>query len=132
MKSQRKVIDRCAVARATSFAARRVSDYIKLGKNLEADSDRVERLRGSECKVCFYVSGRIGGAALTSSQCGICDKEVHSGNTNIDAICKDCAKRNKLCAHCGADLELRRSRRDFKFLETVAPTNTALGPDWRR
>lgn len=122
MRHSRRKLDCYAVQFETSMRSSHLRDFLKSATAASFDEDRVERLKRSECRVCFYLSGRIGGAAMTSTQCGICDKVTTYGNTNTDVLCTDCAKKHKLCRHCGADVELRPSRRDFKFLDEIKPT----------
>jgi len=74
-----------------------------------ADPDRENRIENQECVLCHYDS-KIGGAAMTQSTCGICETETHSSNTNIDRLCKECAKNHRLCKHCGADIEYKNRR----------------------
>lgn len=80
-----------------------------LNKILE-DPERESRLENQECVLCHYDS-KVGGAAMTSSTCGLCETEIHSGNTNIDKLCKECAVKHKLCKHCGADIEYKNRKK---------------------
>ena len=57
-------------------------------KRVIEDLDRKERLKKQECQVCYYGS-RIGGAAMTTSECGVCGQEMLFGNTNTDILCID-------------------------------------------
>lgn len=70
------------------------------------DTKSAERKDALECRMCFYDS-KIGGAAMTNSNCVICDVDMTFGNTNVDALCTKCAKDHRLCKHCGADVELK-------------------------
>ena len=79
-----------------------------------ADADREARLKASQCRRCFYVSGRIGGAMMTTKPCRSCGVEMHFGSTCTDALCKGCADKLRLCRHCAADLE----DKDRRKLET--------------
>lgn len=67
----------------------------------------VERREAQECRICFYDS-KIGGAAMTNSNCKLCGVEMNFGSTNVDALCMQCAQSHKLCKHCGADVELKQ------------------------
>lgn len=75
------------------------------------DARRAERLEKCECRLCFYYSGRIGGAMMTAARCGLCDKEMRFGSTNVDVLCQECAKAKKLCRHCGADIDDKSRRK---------------------
>jgi len=68
------------------------------------------RLEEQECKVCYYCS-KIGGTAMTFIECSECGKQLNSCNTNIDIICKDCAKKMKVCKHCGADMNEKNRKK---------------------
>jgi len=87
-------------------ATYRAQSYVERCTAVVNDTNKEKRLKEQECKVC-YTSSKIGGAALCSSQCGICQKTLHYSNTCIDILCKDCAKEHNLCKHCGGDIELK-------------------------
>jgi hypothetical protein len=100
-------IDLCSIERVNGYAKSKV-EYVKERYVVyTTDPDREKRLAASECVVCYGV-GRVGGAALTSRPCGICNKTLHSGNTCVDVLCVECATKNKLCKQCGADIDLKR------------------------
>lgn len=73
------------------------------------DPEKSDRLSKQLCKVCYYTS-RMSGQACTSTNCGICDAEVRSGNTDVNVICSTCAKNHGLCVRCGCDIELKNRR----------------------
>jgi hypothetical protein len=75
-------------------------------RKLLEDPDKEKRLADQECVICYY-SGKIGGAAMTDSHCGICDTTMHFGSTNVDRLCTVCAEKHKLCKHCGADMDYK-------------------------
>lgn len=85
-------------------------EQLKTYRNIVEDSERRERLKKQECPLCFYES-RIGGQAITQTECSICGKEMTHGNTNIDCLCKECAKDKRLCKHCGSDIDLKHRRK---------------------
>ena len=111
MNIPRRVIDRCSVVRATFSAKHRVSEYLRLAELFANDPEQEARREQNLCVVCHYIKGRIGGAAMSFTQCGLCDGEMVCGNTCIDVICQDCAKTAMLCKHCGADLNLKDRRK---------------------
>lgn len=75
------------------------------------DPHRKERHEAQECVICFGGS-RIGGASCTTVECGLCGEDIHFGSTCVDVLCLECARKAKLCKHCGADIDLvnRRQR----------------------
>lgn len=86
------------------------------------DPAKKARLEKQECVACFYSGSRIGGATVTTRQCGLCDESLLSGNTNVDVLCVGCARRAQLCRHCGADIDLKnRRKRDIEDRGTVEP-----------
>ena len=99
----------------------RAKDYCKhileRADNIRADPRKEDRLKKAECPVCYYVDSRIGGAAITSKPCQICGKGLTFGNTCVDYLCEDCAKKYGLCKHCGGDIEMkdRKKREPFPW-----------------
>ena len=87
-----------------------VADLIKRAKDCETDSRKKERLVKYECKACFYINGRIGGAAMTNRDCMSCGKTETYASTVTDVLCMDCAKEHNLCKHCGGDIEMKVRR----------------------
>lgn len=75
----------------------------------EQGLDKERRLERSYCKNCFYAR-RLGGAAMTTRPCGCCKIDIIYGSTDTDALCATCAETNKLCAHCGGDIDMNVSR----------------------
>ena len=109
MHAYRHVIDRCSIERQNGNQRAYIDHIVARYNQLTLDLDRKERMAAQQCVVCWK-AGRIGGAAFTTRQCGLCDTTLHSGSTNIDVLCPECARRAKLCRHCGADLELKNRR----------------------
>lgn len=109
MKAHRYTVDRVSVERDNSRQRDYIDHIVARYNQLTLDPNRKERMAAQQCVVCWK-AGRIGGAACTSRQCGLCDTTLHSGSTNIDVLCHECARRAKLCRHCGADLELKNRR----------------------
>lgn len=81
--------------------------WVEEQRNCVDDVYKTDRVAKQECQSCFY-SQRIGGQAMTRSYCGICEKEMHCGHTNVDAVCIDCAKKHRLCKHCAGDINMKR------------------------
>jgi len=74
------------------------------------DVRKTGRQNKQECQVCFY-SMKVGGAAMTSSKCGICQTILSFGSTNVDRVCMNCATKHRLCKHCGGDIEFKQRRK---------------------
>ncbi len=94
------------IARATWIAQKRIVAAIGLGDALRRDAERKTRQDKGLCPYCYYARGmRIGGAAMTFRACGLCQSEQTYGSTVTDALCLPCAKKERLCKHCGGDLD---------------------------
>ena len=98
-------LDKCLNAMALSRG------YYEDCKKVIEDPDKKNRLEKSECVLCYYYYGKIGGSVMTSTECGSCNKELSFGNTCVDVLCPECAKKYRVCRHCGADLELKSRRK---------------------
>lgn len=86
------------------------------------DPDRDARRAAGACVVCYYGRGRVGGAAMTTANCRVCNVKMQFGSTAVDGLCQSCARRLNLCKQCGSDRELLLRRRlDTKSIEKVAP-----------
>lgn len=85
-------------------------DILEEYKCVIDDPERTDRLEDQQCQVCYYGS-RIGGAAITTTECGICGVEMTFGNTNVDILCERCAREKNVCKHCGADMEYKNRRK---------------------
>lgn len=111
-------VDQCSVAHATSRAKQYVEDYEKKVHASSNDISKEARLKLSQCKSCFYFFGsRVGGAAITHQDCGICGKDMIFSNTCTDLICFACAEKNGLCNKCGGDVEMKERRKPYHFME---------------
>ena len=100
------------VSHETYFAINHAQETVEKALRFLADPDKVKRLEEVTCKRCYYIwTGRISGQAFTDVPCGICEMTVTYANTDTNKLCNDCAKKNELCAHCGADLHLRPRRK---------------------
>jgi len=96
----------------TNFNISRVNSALELAKNFATDPDLKIRKSKNKflCKVCYY-GKRIAGAAMTTSFCGWCGKELLSGSTDTHKLCLECSREHSLCRHCGGDIDLRNKRR---------------------
>lgn len=114
MNQPKANIDTVSVQRATDHAKYYVETTAEQLMRYWQDPERKDRLASGECRFCFYMMrGRIGGAAMTSRPCAVCEKDVIYGSTNTDVLCLPCATEHQLCKHCGADA-LLRPRRVFR------------------
>jgi len=67
-----------------------------------SDPEKKQRKANGLCRYCYYFdTARIGGAAMTTTNCRGCDKDLHFGNTCTDDLCLECSVKLKLCKHCG-------------------------------
>jgi hypothetical protein len=112
MRAHRHVVDRSYIERSNADAKHRLNYMRKFVEQCDTDPDRQRRRDAGVCRICWYQKSRIGGAAVTMRQCAFCHDVCHSGNTNVDVLCKACAVSYGLCSHCGADIEYvnKRSR----------------------
>lgn len=70
------------------------------------DDDKKFRRMIALCRYHYYIdTSRIGGAAITTTNCQYCNEEVVFGNTCAGVYCEKCAKQLNVCRHCGARLE---------------------------
>ena len=117
MRQEGKKLDAYTVLFEGTMRRRHLNGILEEADNIRSDRLKQERLDKSECKICFYVSGRMGGCAMTQRPCSICGKDYWYGSTCTDALCMECAREHELCKHCGADRELRERRRNFKWIK---------------
>lgn len=82
-------------------------DALRQASNAVNDTKREKRLAAHECQYCYYLAGRVGGAAMTQSNCRSCNVEHWNSSTCTDEFCEACAKKFGICRHCGADLDLK-------------------------
>lgn len=120
MNRQKYHIDSISILHANDRAKDMIRHVRKLYEKYTNDPYKQERIEASECIVCFK-SDRIGGAAMTNIPCGLCVKVMGFSSTNVDYICIDCARKNNLCKHCGADMELKDRRKLRPFQEEGTP-----------
>lgn len=119
MEQKKAIIDSVSVSRATDTAIQYGESIVQRALEFMRDDKRKQRLAEAECKTCFYVNNqRIGGSAMTSRPCGICEIPQMYGSTATDKLCVACAVKHQLCKQCGGDL-LLRPRRIFKTDSTV-------------
>jgi NADH pyrophosphatase NudC (nudix superfamily) len=83
----------------------RVNELKKKIKYYDDDPFVKKRRSEQECKVCTYINSNLAGQAITDSYCGICGKKMTFPTTDTDKVCKECAKENGLCKHCGGRMD---------------------------
>ena len=116
MKARKAKIDRVSMERASNQAKRIIEAQLARAVKLTDDSEKARRLANNLCMCCFYVHGtRMGGAAMTNRDCGICDQDMLFGSTATDVICPPCATKHELCKQCGSDINLRVRRKDYSW-----------------
>lgn len=90
----------------TYFRKRRMQDMKSKVVLYDDDPNKEERLEKHLCKSCFYVyNSGWAGQAFTTVKCEDCDKEMTFGSTDTDNFCDDCAIKNNVCKHCGAEMD---------------------------
>lgn len=108
MIRERPKLDLGRVQATSGYNRSRMNAY----RRAVEDADQQARLKDCRCRVCFYVNtSRIGGSVCSSAECGLCDAVLSSGNTWIEALCRDCAAKHRLCRYCGGDLDDRQRRK---------------------
>jgi hypothetical protein len=120
MREPRKAkIDLVSICNRTYTQKTYFESYVDRGQKMFYDADRKARLEECCCVMCYvpYGAGRIGGCAMTSVECAFCDTVKMFGSTCTDVLCVPCAKKNGLCKHCGADIDLKQRRKKRPFQE---------------
>lgn len=110
MNHSRAKVDIYGISNATHFAKQRGDGVVKDALRFMTDPERDKRVGDHECKTCYYLCSRLGGAAMTSRQCGLCDVIMQFGSTVTDSLCGPCAETNALCKCCTADIDLIQRR----------------------
>ena len=119
MKIRKKNINLATISRSTYISKSMIESRVREAEAVINDSEKNKRLKQQECPACYYLRGRVGGAAMTTTECGLCGKIIHFSSTCVDVVCEDCAKRNNLCKHCGGDIECKqRGKRILYFSRT--------------
>lgn len=96
----------------TSIKNSEAEYYYNLGINLSEDLEKYQRHQEQSCQVCYYKT-TVSGQAMTPYNCIMCKVKLMHRNTNVDRLCMDCAKKNRLCKHCGADINLNLRRKKW-------------------
>jgi hypothetical protein len=128
MESTHVPLDQYNIRFNTSMSSQRTKNTLERAAKCLNDTERAQRLKKLECKGCYYFSTGFGGQAFTTWYCGICAKEDKHANTNTPKVCKDCAKKHKICRRCGGDINMSHRRRKFP---TPAPKVVKPKEPWR-
>ena len=91
----------------------RVQNLLNIANEIAKDLRASERTLKNECKSCFYYVAKIGGSAITHKECMCCGIDQMYGSTCTDVLCLECAKKHKLCRHCGGDINMNERRRKW-------------------
>lgn len=110
MKLRRHKVSKSSIEVVNSLHKEKLNFWRRLLAQIDSDPQHKERIAMSQCGMCFYEKSRIGAATCTEVQCAFCDVILHSGNTNIDILCLECAANAGLCRHCGCDLDFKNRR----------------------
>lgn len=112
MELPKRKIDKCFFVNQTGRSKGKVEKQIERANNMANDTRRDERIESCECVACFYTP-ECGGSAMSNRECGLCGRPIYSGSTNVDVICKQCAQENRLCKHCGGDIDMKVRRKNW-------------------
>jgi len=111
MHQKPKKIDAATISSATFMSIKRGNEAIEKADRYRDDVDKESRIHDSICRSCYYfMSVRIGGAAMTTRPCGKCGEDHVYSSTATDVLCIDCADHLELCKQCGGDLHQRKDR----------------------
>lgn len=110
MQYQAKKIGKSSIEWDNSMRKAKLKHIEQLFNNYTKDPQKKLRKEEQECVICFY-SQRVGGAACSFRPCGICDKELSSGNTDVSVLCLECAAKAQLCKQCGCDIDFKNRRK---------------------
>lgn len=72
------------------------------------DPDKSDRLEKQLCVFCFYVGGNQTVCKNYYEDCEFCNKQYCS---NLQKLCKDCAKEKRICVYCCSDINLKTRRK---------------------
>ena len=104
--------DRYTYEQRTDQKQHELSKVINLALRCGADPAKEQRLKEGKCLLCYYrEGGRVGAAAITTTECCFCESVLQAGNTAVDLACQNCAVKHGVCRECGADLNLKLRRK---------------------
>lgn len=103
-------MDKADINFETTMRKNWVNDTIAMADSYKKDSNRKQRLDENLCIYCYTNSGGMSGQAFTDRDCNSCGITMSFSDTNTDELCPTCAKDNKLCKHCGSDIDLKKRK----------------------
>ena len=75
-------------------------------ENYDVDSFIEERKVDCKCKYCTYIdTDKLVQDAFTKIKCRLCGEELIFANSDTDYYCLECAQKNNICKHCGAEMD---------------------------
>lgn len=108
----RKIEKQMDMRFATEMSGRRVRGWLQQAELVTLDQLSKKRREQQECKACYY-GPKMGGQAITESECSCCGTTMTFASTNTDILCLSCAKDHRLCKHCGGDINMNSRRREW-------------------
>lgn len=111
MKAKRKPVNEQTIYSTTGWNQCYFAKAKERVDNVMNDPEKKKRIEKQECSYCYYMKQKVGGAAVTFLQCGLCENQLTSGSICVDVLCLDCAKEQRLCKHCGGDIEMKHRRK---------------------
>ncbi len=112
----KKPIDLVSIQWATIRAWDRRDWFVRVFSGMRNDSEKSKRLEVHECLVCYYSTRPRQHTNRRIVDCGICRSKTYHYIGLTAACCTRCAKKYKLCSHCGGTIDLRE-RRKFEVEE---------------
>jgi hypothetical protein len=106
MKYQRRPIEPGDILNANARRKGHIESVSRRLIEYYADEEKKQRRASGLCRYCYYFdTQRIGGSAITTTNCIGCNKEITFGSTCTDELCLECALEKKLCKHCNGKLD---------------------------
>lgn len=113
MEARRAKVDLAHIERKNEQHGHWTRHFGKLVDAITKDPEKSKRHDAQQCPNCYYgdkIAGRIGGAAMTRTQCAFCETITMFGSTAVDILCDECARKADLCKTCGADIDLKNRK----------------------
>lgn len=86
MQQQKEQITRSTISYRNKRAKEQIQHILQLAERITSDVEKEKRESMHLCLCCYYArSQRIGGAAITSKPCGVCEETMQFGSTATDA-----------------------------------------------
>lgn len=108
MEQKKRKFDLATVMSATGMNQLHLREMRKRLEDHDNDIDKKLRLEKGECKFCFYMRRKVGGAAMTNKPCNSCGEMQTYPSTCTGAVCKECGKKYRVYTHCGGDINGKR------------------------